>query len=322
MESVQASRLANLRITRPARSPKAVVQELGAVQAQDYAAALKAVALRCLSTPEAVEAAIQKREIARCWPMRGTLHLIPAEDYFWMQGLSSRRTLQRAAKRHRDLELDADTLQKARRVLANALEDGKPVQRQVLMERLEKEGVSVEGQRGTHILWEATHHSLICFGPREGKQHTFVLAEAWIKNPIRLERDEAVSELARRYFKSHGPATVADFTWWTGLTLADARQGLESIKGELSEIQKSLFGPRRQVRADVPRMILLPAFDEYVIGYTDRSFAVDDRHAKKYVTKNGMFAAVVLVDGVTEGIWKKGKGGPDITWFSDPATSP
>ncbi len=216
--------------------PAEPVRWLGAVQAQDYLGSLWAIALRTrAATERMVERAIAERAIVRTWPMRGTLHFVAAEDVRWMLELMTPRVVAASAGRlAREYGLDERAFGRSREVVARALEGGRRLTRDALYRTLESARVSTAGGRGLHITWRLAHDGLICFGPREGRQHTFVLLDEWIPGARRMARDEALAELARRYFISHGPATVHDFAWWSGLLLSDAAEGLGMAGSELA----------------------------------------------------------------------------------------
>ena len=291
--------------------PGDVVRWLGAVQAQDYAQSLWAIGLRLRSaTIVDVERAICEGKILRTWPMRGTIHFVPPEDTGWMLELSASRMLARDIRRQEQLGLDEGILERCKGLFYEALEGGGRLSRPDMMALLERAGISAEGQRGYHILWYAAQSGLICLGPMRDKQQTFVLLDEWVPDPRKLSREESLVELARRYFASHGPATVHDFARWAGLTVTEARTGVGV--GEL--ISETIDGDEYWVCADSPgysarekpRVHLLPGFDEYLIGYKDRSAVLAAEHAHKIVPgNNGVFQPTIVVDGRVVGTWKR-----------------
>ncbi len=234
--NIAQQRLGNQSIAPAALlTPGEVVKKLGAMQAQDYLGALWALGLRMQRAVEAdIEQAIANREIIRTWPMRGTLHFVAPEDVRWMPALLAPRILAGAARRHKQLELDEATFAHSETLFINALRNGRSLTRSEMMDVLEQACISTKGQRGYHILWWAAQNGLICFGPRQGKQHTFVLLDEWLPNSKSLSREESLAELAHRYFTGHGPATIQDYIWWSGLPAADARAGLEMVKSQLT----------------------------------------------------------------------------------------
>lgn len=299
-------------------TPAAAVAHFGAVQAQDYLYSLWALGLRVAGATEAsVEQAIADRQLVRTWPFRGTIHYVTAADARWMVRLTAERTLRSAARRLRQLELDDDAFARSRRVIIDTLQANGQVSRPALLKILDAAGVSTAGQRGYHILWYHAHEGLICIGPRQGRQQTFVLVDEWLPPAKELSRDEALAQLARRYFTSHGPATLADFTWWSGLTTSKARSGLAIVDKELAreeiEGQTYWFAPRETDTADVasPAAHLLPVYDEYMVAYRDRRAVLPVEIAARPDAGNGIFRAPILLDGRMAGTWtrklKKGR---------------
>jgi hypothetical protein len=216
--------------------PAATVAHFGAVQGQDYLYSLWALGLRVAgATEETIEQAITDRKIIRTWPLRGTIHYVTAADARWMVNLTAERTLQGAARRLHQLELDNDTLARSRHVIVETLQANGLIARPDLLKALDEAGISTAGQRGYHILWYHAHEGLIGIGPRVGKQQGFVLLDEWLPPARELPRDEALAELARRYFTGHGPAQLKDYIWWSGLTAAEARAGLEAVKSYLAQ---------------------------------------------------------------------------------------
>jgi hypothetical protein len=177
-----------------------------------------------------------------------------------------------------------------------------------MYQALEAAKISTAGQRGIHILWRLAHEGLICFGAREGKQQTFALLEEWAPRARKLQRSEALGELARRYFTAHGPATVPDFSWWSGLPISEARAALELVKSQLSS---ETIGGQDYWRSAQPLpgakagsgAQLLPAFDEYLVGYRDRTAVLADQWAVN--AGGGMLAPAMVVDGRVAGTWKR-----------------
>lgn len=312
LPSLTARRLHAQGISAPAAaSPADAVRHLGAMQAQDYHAALWAVGLRTQGATRAqVEDAIQRGEIVRTWPMRGTLHLLAREDVRWMVALLAPRVqAANAARIARDLGLDATTLARGRHVVEHALAAGTPVARSALYACMDAAGFASAHQRGLHLLNWLAHEGAICQGPRHGKQPTFVLMDAWVPPGAPLARDEALHRLALRYLQGHGPATTADLAWWSGLTQKDALRALELAGSALEK--ETHDGITWWWRADAPlparsRAIhLLPAFDEYLIGYRDRTPVLDAAHTRRVIGINGLVAATAIVQGRVAATWKR-----------------
>lgn len=294
-------------------TPEDVVRWMGAIQAQDYRQALWAIGSRTASATMAdVEAAITARQIVQTWPMRGTLHFVAAEDAKWMIELLAPRRLAADRSRRKQLELYQDTLARCTEVVQEALCGGNRLTRSAVMRLLEDAGISPKGQRGYHILWYLAQTGLICLGPLQDKEQTFVLLDEWVPAPRRLVREEALAELARRYFASHGSATVDDFATWAGLTLADAREGLDAAKPALrserrgaKEYWSGANAPNHETH-DTSSVYLLAGFDEYLLGYKDRGAVLAPEHANDVVPGgNGIFFPIIVEGGRVVGTWKR-----------------
>ena len=304
-------RLANQHVSRPTfRDPADVVRWLGAVQAQDYLGGLWAVGLRTKGATEAaVEDAVARRTIVRTWPMRGTLHFVAAEDVRWILPILTPRVVAGAQSRFRQLGLDAATFTKSARLAEKALTGGNVVRRDRLYEIWKAAGIATHESRGLHLLGVLSQQGLLCFGPRDGKQQTFTLLEEWVPVGRTLARDAALGELARRYFTSHGPATVQDFSWWAGLTVTDARTGLESAKTELEsakvDSREFWFANSSLPRRRANTAFLLPSWDEFTVAYRDRSDILDPSYATRVNAGGGVLSPVIVVRGGVVGTWKR-----------------
>jgi hypothetical protein len=311
---IAQKRLHHQHITQPTHDqPGQVVYGMGAMQAQDEQQAMWSVALRTRAATQAdIEQAITDRQIVKTWPMRGTIHFVAATDARWILERCAPRRLAGGAARLRQLELDERTLERCATLLHKMLEGEKVLSRAVILDGLARAGIDPQGQRGYHILWHLAQTGLICFGPRQGKEQTFVLLEEWIPGASRKPHDEALAELTRRYFTSHGPATIQDFAGWTGLTLTDARAGLDAIrsspvsaKRDQTEYWWSDESPRPTGQPSAGAY-LLPGFDEYLLGYKDRRDVLAAEHAHRIVPGgNGVFQPMIVLDGQVVGRWKR-----------------
>lgn len=293
-------------------SPEQVVKGLGAVQAQDYHQAVWGIGLRTQSAKLSdVEQAMIDRKIVLTWPMRGTIFFVPAEDAKWMVKLTESRFQTHDKKKRVELELDEGTLHRCRTIIGNALSGCSPVSRPKLMDLLEEAGINTKNGRGYYILGYLGRTGMICFGPHEGKQQSFVLLDEWVPNSRELTLEESLGELALRYFTGHGPATIQDFAWWVGLTLAEAKRGFEAVKSNLrldfvngTEYWSSVTAPA--VSADTDSVVLLPGFDEYYLGYKDRSAIIETEHDAKIAPhRNGVFQPMMVAGGEVVGVWKR-----------------
>jgi hypothetical protein len=306
-------RLHAQRIARPvATTPEAIVTHLGAVQAQDHPGALWSIALRIAGATRAdVEAAIADGTIVRTWPMRGTLHFVPAVDARWMLELMAPRIMKGAEGRHRQLELDDATFRRSRSLIAKALTRDPVLTRSALFAVLETGKIPTVGQRGIHIVQRLCMERMLCYGPHSEKQPTFVLFDGWIPTSRQLDREEALRTIAERFFVSHGPATMRDFVGWTGLTVADAKRGVHLAQSSIERVvvDDTEFWMSNSLSIagdDESRAHLLPGFDEFMLGYKDRSAALSPRYASRIVPgANGMFLATLVLDGQVCGTWRR-----------------
>jgi winged helix DNA-binding protein len=237
------------------------------------------------------------------------------EDIRWMLELTAPRIKMGMAYRHRELELGPEVLARANDALANALRGGRTLTRQEAREVLQRAGVDMSDiARLSHIMMHAELDMVVCSGPMRGKQQTYALLDERAPNAKSLPREEAIALLTRRYFTSHGPATVKDFVWWSGLTTADCRAGIEMVKGDLA--REEADGQTYWTGVDSPPQAhpepaayLLPNFDEYGVGYADRSAHYDEAHTD-YVNLRGGLALgnIVVIGGQIKGEWKRTLG--------------
>lgn len=312
VRDITHQRLLNQQIHQPRfKTPGELVGWLGMVQAQDYLGALWALGLRLPGTGEAdIERALSGRSIVRTWPARGTLHFAAAEDVRWLLALLSPGMLKRRERRHRELGLDEADFAHSHKVLGSALQGGRQLDRQALYAVLEEAGISTAGQRGIHILGRLALDGLLCFGARQGKQHTFTLLDEWLPPAEPLPRESALAELARRYFTSRGPAALQDFIWWSGLAAAEARQAVELVGAQLErdtvDGQAVWFAaPNLAAGGENPGAYLLPAFDEYLVAYRDRSAVLPERYEKHANAGGGILNPTLVLDGQVVGTWKR-----------------
>lgn len=297
-----------------------MVTHLGALQAQDHPGALWSIGLRMASATRAdVERAIHERTIVRTWPMRGTLHFVPAVDAAWMLELLAPRVLRSRTSLYRHLELDQPALQRIRSVLERALQREPVMTRGALFAELEAARITTAGQRGVHILQCLSMERMLCQGPHAEREPTFAMFDAWIRSSRTPSRDEALQTLATRYFTSHGPASVRDFANWTGLPSLEARAALQLAKPSLaciagdgdelwmSNALDESTEPSRQAH-------LLSGFDEYLLGYRDRSAVLAAQHMDRVVPGgNGMFRATLVLDGLVRGTWRRARARGGLT---------
>ena len=290
------------------QQPADVVRWFGAVQAQDFYGAKWALALRMRDATNAiVEEAFNRGEILRTHLLRPTWHFVAPEDIRWLLQLTAPRVNVRCGPNYRKFELDAGVFKRSHRVITNALKGGKHLTRSVLKAALNRAGIAADDAvRLAHILIRAELDGVVCSGPRNGKQFTYALLEERVPPARTLTPDEALAELARRYFTSHGPATLADFVWWSGLTTNDARRGIALIERDLEKVavSESVYwnaGSSARVKASAHAAHLLPSFDEYNVAYKDRQVVID---AASGLTTSDVLGPVVMVNGRIIGTWR------------------
>ncbi|MDJ0752529.1 MAG: winged helix DNA-binding domain-containing protein [Ardenticatenaceae bacterium] len=304
-------RLFNHRISgRRCLNPEEVVNWMGAMQAQDYKQALWAIGVRLQDgTVTAVEEAISAGKIVRTWSQRGTIHFVPAVDTQWMLDLCASRILAGHGRRMRQLELTDEIMTQCETLVVEALSGGRVLPRSAVFDLFERAGVSTAGARGYHILWHIAHKGVICMGPMAGREQTFCLLGEWVPDLRHLTRDEALAELVRRFFASRAPATERDFARWSGLTLTDTRRGIQMNQLESFTLEETTYWmgkPSPKLQAPEKLVYLLPAYDEYLLGYQDRRAVLADEDGQKVVPgKNGVFQPLIVVDGRVVGIWKR-----------------
>lgn len=303
-------RLYNQYLAQPTfENPAEVVGWLGAVQAQEYGLAKWALGLRMRqASDEAVEQAFAEGAILRTHVMRPTWHFVTPADIRWIQALTAPRVNIVNGHMYRQCELDEALFGRSNEVIVKALEGGKQLTRQELGLALERAGIVAKGIRLGYIIHRAELEAIVCSGARRGKQFTYALVAERAPQAKTLERDEALAELTRRYFRSHGPATAQDFAWWSGLTAAEAKTGLEMVKQEFSQ---ELIGGRTYWFSPAitpaplvsPTAYLLPAYDEYTVAYKDRSAVLEPALAE--AMKVEILNPAIVIDGRVVGTWKQ-----------------
>jgi hypothetical protein len=305
-------RLNNQRLLGAAfEKPEEVVAWQGAVQAQDYAGAKWAVGQRLQGADDAVvERAFNEGAILRTHVMRPTWHFVAPQDIRWLLALTAPRVNAVNAYMYRQLELDDALFRRSNRAIAQALEGGQYLTRTELGAVLAQAGIVAEGMRLGYIVHRAELDAVVCSGPRRGKQFTYALLDERAPQAKSLERDEALAELTKRYFTSHGPAMAQDFAWWSGLTLADVREGLDMVKDALIHEtvgdQTYWLSPDRPVvKALSPTAYLLPNYDEYLISYRDSGSILKPEYLQLFALRNVVFSHFVVVDGRVVGSWKR-----------------
>jgi hypothetical protein len=291
-------------------SPAEVVAWMGAIQAQDFGAARWAVGVRLRgSTDDALARAVAAGELLRTHLFRGTWQLVTPGDVRWMLDLVGPRVLAARGARERRLGLDAALLRRSLGILERALAGGRHLTRDEAGDELARGGVAVVGVALAHVLQRAELVGLLASGTLRGRTPTFALLDGRAPQRARLHRAEALRELALRHARGRGPVTAADLAWWAGITLRDARDGLEAARPELGSErvgEQLLWRPARAPPAGRPAgALLLPAFDEYLVGYRDRTAALAPEHVRRVNDGGGMLSPCVVVAGRVLGVWRR-----------------
>lgn len=304
-------RLSSQYIEHPqATTPKQVVAHMGAMQAQDYLMAKYAIGIRLPGlTNETLEKALDDGDIIRTHVMRPTWHFVAAEDLHWMLELTAPQIWPILKSANKQFGLTDAIMKKSRKILEQLFADGAHLTRDEIVAALEAEKIATGENRASHILMAAELDGLLCSGARKDGKNTYAPIAGRVPSKNICSRDEALARLADRFFTSHCPATVKDFVWWSGLLLKDAKKAAamlqpsfteEVIDGEPYLIPPGFTLPRKTVNS----IHLLPAFDEFIIGYRDRSAALAAEHNRRTISINGIFKATVVIDGQVRGLWK------------------
>lgn len=299
---------------------------MGAMQAQDYPMAKWAVGIRLPdSTDELIETAVSNGEILRTHLLRPTWHFVSSDDIYWLLELTAPQIIASMKFREKWLGLTKAVIAKSNRVIEKALSPDRQLTREELIMVLNKEKIKTDGYRSGHLLMRAELDGLICSGKSKGKKQTYGLLEKRVPKKSRiagsrnitdnigagktLSREESLKELARRYFSSRAPATLQDFARWSGLSMTDSRNALEMISSKF--VPEVIDGitywspdslPAPGVRTGT---FMLPAFDEFLAAYKDRSASLDRKIGKKLISENGLFRPTIIIDGQATGLWKR-----------------
>ena len=320
IDPISTRRLRNQRIMRTGLETAAdIVDWLGAVQAQEYEPATWALALRMDGKPvrRDLEDAFEAGLILRTHVMRPTWHFLTQDSIRWMLELTGPRVQQRMAPYNSQLELDSRMMTRAVKIFERTLRDRQFLTRTELGERLRRAGIDATGMRLAHVAMHAEQEGIICSGPRRGRQFTYGLIAERAPEARRMARDESLAELARRYLRSHGPATVRDFVWWSGLTTADAKRGFEACHATSEAVDGLTYWSvesRPSAASREATAHLLPIYDEYLVAYRDR---VAVPHGPSGIAKGSgqtvIFQHAAIIDGHVAGTWRTFRRSRDIT---------
>jgi hypothetical protein len=291
--------------------PAELVCYMGAIQSQDYAGAKWAISQRLKgATDKLLEDTFTNGDILRTHVMRPTWHFVHPKDIRWMIQLTAPRVMKIAGTQHRQHKLDHTIFSKCEKTILQAMEGGKQLMRDEIAEALEQAGIATNEQRFIHIMMQMELIGLVCSGGRQGKQFTYSLLDERVPATKPFDKQEALIALAERYFISHGPATLQDYVWWSGLTVADAKTGLEATKHRLTnaELNGNTYWFTEQenlTKSKSPGVFLLPNYDEYIVSYKDRSAAIAASDLNKADPRGTIFNHTIVANGKVTGIWKR-----------------
>jgi len=304
-------RLHNQLLIRPfSGKPEDVVKHLVAIQAQDFSGALWAVGLRLRDATEPqIEAAFAKGQILRTHVLRPTWHFVSREDIRWLLKLTAPRVHAQNAHMYRQNDLDAKTFKRAHAAIEKALGAHKTLTRNELKTHLAKRGIATTNLSMAYIMMHAELEGLICSGPRRGKQFTYALLDERSPDQIaRFDRQDAATRFVQRFITARGPATAQDFSYWSGLTVADANAAIDKVKGNLNRLEKdgkTYWYSEQDVapRKTPPTAYLLPNFDEYGMSYKDHGFSLDKERREQLF--DYAYSHLIVINGLLAGSWRR-----------------
>lgn len=294
---------------QPAKKIVDTVKHMVALQSQDYEAGKHSVGIRSRSTHKQVVDSINKAEIIRSWPMRGTIHIVAASDIRWMLELLGPKVLAGAPRRMEFLGIDKTYIDRCRKLTVKNL-SGTQMTREEYYDMLRSNKVPLQTQVGYHVIWRMCQEGITCFAKEKSGKPTIALLDEWIKPTSPYKREKSLGEIVTRYFTSHGPATIADLMFWSGLGKREIQQGIEIAGTKLSaeNINSETYyfsDKKKKVITTNIGANLLPAFDEYILGYKMREDFLEKKVSHHVATKNGIFRPTILIDGKIRGTWKK-----------------
>lgn len=313
---LRAMRLAAQGVAVPGLGPAAAVERMTAVQGQDLGQVLWAIGVRSPgSTRDDVRAAFDRGELVRSWPMRGTLHAMRPDDLRLLLSLTAERTVRAIARRATELGIDDAVLATARDTTVDVLSGGRSLVRDDLFTAYRAAGIDPTGGRGYHVLLRLAQEGLVAWGPTARVGQGLVLLDDWAPATTDLpDRDEALRRVLVGYLRGRGPATEADAASWTKLPLGDVRRARVAAGDTVEDLGDGLLAlADRPVTGGVPTGHLLPGFDEYLLGYADRSAQLDPVHADRVVPGgNGIFLPMAVVRGRVVGAWARTERSRDV----------
>jgi hypothetical protein len=312
LSEVSFLRLANQKISHPStKNVVELISWMGAMQAQDYNMAKWALGLRLKdATEKSIQDAFNKGKILRTHLLRPTWHMVASEDISWMLQLTAPQIKIAANPWNKKLELTETIFKKCTKIIESSLEGGIQLTREELYSKFENSKIIMNNSRLIHIMLMAELNAVVCSGALKGKKHTYSLFSDRVPIMKTYSRDQALGELALRYFNSHGPATLQDFAWWSGLPLSVSKKAIEIIRTNFHSetIDNKIYwfsNSSLNIKSIKNSVYLLPAFDEFIISYKDRRASLAKENQNVTISKNGIFNPVIVINGQVAGLWKK-----------------
>lgn len=293
------------------KTPREIVSWMGAMQSQNYEMAKWGIGIRLPGiTNRLVEEAINKGDIIRTHILRPTWHFVTNEDVHWMLELCATRLKSAFFNYAKMMGVDEALIAKAISALPQVLEEHGHSTRQEIGEHLNNRKITIDQDMVKYVMSRAELDSIVCSGVVRGSKQTYALLHKQAPKTLHLSKEEALERLARQYFTSHGPATLADYVWWSGLSVTEAKKGIELIKQDFicEEINGKSYWMKNDIHIpprDTQTAFLLPAFDEFVVSYKDRSEIIEEEHYRKVMTRTGIFSPTITLNGEIIGAWKR-----------------
>lgn len=288
-----------------------LVSHMGVLQAQDFQMVKWAIGLRVPgTTAEDIDNLIQKGKLLRTHLLRPTWHMVADKDIYWLLELTAPRIIAAQKWRHKELGLTDTILKKSLKVMEKAFKETKQLTREELIEELEKAKIATNENRASHLLFMAELDGLLCSGSGKGQRTSYRLLSETVKKPTSISKEEAMAKLTTLYFTSRGPATLEDFMNWSGFAITEVKKAMEELPSHLisETIGENTYWWSDKAKIHLKekgQLHLLPSFDEYIIGYKDRSAVLQEVHHKTAVSNNGIFWPTIVLDGQVIGIWKR-----------------
>jgi hypothetical protein len=311
-EKISGIRSANQQISQARfKTAEELISWMGAMQAQEYYMVKWAFGIRLPgSTLESINNEIDSGRLIRVHVMRPTWHFVSAEDIYWMISLSAAHIRSALSARDKQLGLDSRIFNKCNKSIEKILSGNKYLTRDELFTAMVASGLKINKEQVYHIFTRSEVDGIICSGRQRGGKPSFALLNEWVpENRKKYTRDESLKELANKYFTSRGPATVQDFAWWSGLSLTEARSGLEhnrsALVSEKYKNQTYWFSAAVNDTDNFNNIFLLPAYDEFLLSYRDRSDVITFTDQKKAVSNNGIFYPIILSGNQIIGTWRR-----------------